>query len=182
MTSPVVVLIGPPGSGKTTVGRKLATRLGVAFRDTDADIADRAGRPIADIFVSDGEPEFRRMERAAVAVALAEHEGVLALGGGAVLDPDSRALLVGAPVVYLAVGLASAAPRVGMDGSRPLLLGNPRRQWVELMEARRPVYESVATWRVNTDGVTAGAVARQIEALLTAEPREGAREGERSGT
>ncbi len=161
---PALVLVGPPGSGKSTVGALLAARLGSTFRDTDADVESVAGTSIADLFVEQGEPAFRTLERDAVAAALAEHTGVLALGGGAVLDQATRELLAGRVVVFLDVGIADAARRVGLNRDRPLLLGNPRTQWLRLMEARRPLYESVATVRVDTDGRTPDEVA---DAVLT---------------
>lgn len=161
---PVAVLVGPPGSGKSTVARELARRLGVEARDTDADVEATAGRSIADIFVDDGEPAFRELERQAVEAALAGHDGVLALGGGAVLDPRTEARLAGHEVVFLDVRIGDAARRIGFNRERPLLLGNPRAQWTQLMAARRPVYERVATLRVETDGLTPAEVA---EAVLT---------------
>lgn len=161
---PALVLVGPPGSGKSTVGALLAARLGSTFRDTDADVESMAGTSIADLFIEQGEPAFRTLEREAVAAALAEHTGVLALGGGAVLDQATRELLAGRVVVFLDVGIADAARRVGLNRDRPLLLGNPRTQWLRLMEARRPLYESVATVRVDTDGRTPDEVA---DAVLT---------------
>jgi shikimate kinase len=151
MTRPVLVLVGPPGAGKTTVGTRVAQRLDVPFRDTDQDIESTAGRSIADIFVDDGEPRFRELERAAVEVALTDHRGVLALGGGAVLDPDTRQRLTDHQVIYLSVGLAAAAKRVGLARDRPVLALNPRAQLHQLLEARRPLYESVATATVPTD-------------------------------
>lgn len=168
MTQPVLVLVGPPGSGKSTVGGTLAARRGVAFRDTDHDVEATAGKPISDIFVDDGEPTFRALERDAVAAALGAHDGVLSLGGGAVLDPATQERLAayaaaGGAVVFLDVSLAHAAPRVGLNRSRPLLLGNPRAQWQALMEARRPVYERVSTVRVLTDDLTPEQVADRIE-------------------
>lgn len=174
--APTVVLVGPPGSGKSTVAAALAQRWQLAARDTDADVEAASGRTIADIFVEDGEPAFRALERAAVAAALTEHDGVLALGGGAVLDPSTQTLLAryaeqGGAVVFLDVSLAHAAPRVGLNQSRPLLLGNPRAQWQSLMEARRPVYESVATVRVLTDGLTPAQVAELVEDALAARRR-----------
>jgi len=164
--SPVVVLIGPPGAGKSTVAAVLAERLGVPVRDTDADVEATAGKPIGDIFVDDGEPAFRELERAAVLAALAEHAGVLALGGGAVLNPLTEQALAGVAVVFLDVQITDAARRVGLNRDRPLLVGNPRAQWIKLMESRRPVYERAATVTVATDGITPEEVADQvIEAL-----------------
>ncbi|MEV4217742.1 shikimate kinase [Nonomuraea sp. NPDC049725] len=146
------VLIGPPGSGKTTLGRLLAERLGVAFRDTDADVEAVAGKPVSEIFIDDGEERFRELEHEAVRRALAEHDGVLALGGGAVLHEETQALLAGHPVVYLQVGLADAVQRVGLASARPLLVLNPRSQLKRLMEERRPVYERLAVLTVDTGG------------------------------
>ncbi len=163
---PRVVLVGPPGSGKTTTGEALAALLGVGFRDTDAAVEQAAGRSISDIFVIDGEPAFRSLERAEVARALAEEDGVLALGGGAPVDPDTEPRLVGHTVVFLDVGIADAAKRVGFDRSRPLLAVNPRASWVRLMNERRPVYERVATHVVDTAGRTAAEVAAEIATVL----------------
>jgi shikimate kinase len=161
-----VVLVGPPAVGKTTVARLLAAQLGLAVRDTDEDIELAAGKPVPEIFVDDGEPAFREWERAAVARALAEHDGVLALGAGAVMNPLTEEALAGHPVAFLDVQLPGAMARVGLNRDRPLLLGSPRAQWVKLMEARRPVYRRVATVTVATDGLTPGQVAGQvIEAL-----------------
>ncbi|WP_208903697.1 shikimate kinase [Streptomyces incarnatus] len=142
------------GVGKSTVGRLLAERLGLGYRDTDEDIVAAEGCTIAEIFVDEGEPAFRALEKRAVHTALAEHEGVLALGGGAVLDADTRALLAGHRVVYLAMDVEEAVKRTGLNAARPLLAVNPRRQWRELMEARRHLYEEVATAVVPTDGRT----------------------------
>ncbi|MEY9489835.1 shikimate kinase [Streptomyces calvus] len=154
MSSPVIVLVGPMGVGKSTVGQLLADRLGVGYRDTDDDIVAGEGRSIADIFVDDGEPAFRAIEKRAVRTALGEHDGVLALGGGAVLDADTRALLAGQRVVYLSMDVEEAVRRTGLNSARPLLAVNPRKQWRELMEARRHLYEEVATAVVPTDGRT----------------------------
>jgi shikimate kinase len=166
MPGPIAVLVGPPGSGKSTVGALLATRLGTTFRDTDDDITARAGRAISDIFIEDGEPVFRELERVAVRDALAAHDGVLALGGGAVTDAGTRALLHGHRVVFLDVGLADAAVRIGLNRDRPLLLGNVRSQLRTLLQERRPYYLEVATVTVPTDGRTAPQVADDIALLL----------------
>ncbi|KUM71527.1 shikimate kinase [Streptomyces curacoi] len=152
--APVVVLVGPMGVGKSTVGQLLAERLGVGYRDTDDDIVAAQGRTIAEIFVDEGEPAFRAIEKQAVHRALAEHDGVLALGGGAILDADTRALLAGQRVLYLSMDVEEAVRRTGLNAARPLLAVNPRKQWRELMEARRHLYEEVATAVVATDGRT----------------------------
>lgn len=154
MSGPLVVLVGPMGVGKSTVGLLLAERLGVSYRDTDDDIVAEQGRTIAEIFVDEGEPAFRAIEKAAVHRALAEHDGILALGGGAILDADTRALLAGQRVAYLSMDVEEAVKRTGLNAARPLLAVNPRRQWRELMEARRHLYEGIATAVVATDGRT----------------------------
>lgn len=161
-TRPKAVLIGPPGSGKSTVGAALAERLGVALRDTDADIEAAAGRPISEIFIDDGEERFREMERAAVRTALAEHDGVLALGGGAVLAAETQELLAGHTVVYLKVGLSEAVKRVGLATARPLLVLNPRSQLRRLLNERLPIYERLGTLHVDTEGRTPEEISEQI--------------------
>jgi shikimate kinase len=167
VTRPRVVLIGPPGSGKTTVGHLLATVLGVELRDTDRAIEVQEGRSVSDIFVDEGEPRFRELERAEVASSLASHSGVLSLGGGAVMDPASAAALAGHTVVFLDVGIADAAARVGFNQSRPLLLVNPRAQWTRMMDIRRPTYERLATLTVLTTGRSpqdiAGEIAKRLD-------------------
>jgi shikimate kinase len=160
--SPVVVLVGPPGSGKSTVAALLADRLGKAHRDTDTDIEAAAGKPIPDIFVDSGEPAFRAMERAAIVAALQADDVVLSLGGGAILDPDTRADLAGHTVVFLDVSLGEAAKRVGLGVARPLLLGNVRTQLKNLMDARRPFYLEVAKWTVATDDRAPEDIAAEI--------------------
>ncbi|MDT0268899.1 shikimate kinase [Streptomyces sp. DSM 44915] len=170
MTGPAVVLVGPPGSGKTTVGALLAERLGLGLRDTDADVAAVAGKPIPEIFLEDGEPHFRVLEAEAVRRAVAEHDGVLALGGGAVLTPATRALLTGLPVVFLDVALAEAVRRVGLDVPRPLLTINPRQRWRALMDERRPWYTEVARAVVQTAERTPDEVATAVLDALEHHP------------
>ncbi len=158
MTRPVLVLVGPPGAGKTTVGAAAAERLGVGFRDTDADVVATTGTTVADLFVTHGEEAFRALERDAVAAALAEHDGVLSLGGGAVTTPQVRASLRGHEVVFLAVGLADAFTRTGLNRDRPLLAINPRAVLRDMLAARLPLYREVAVREVVTDGRTPGEV------------------------
>lgn len=165
---PVCVLVGPPGSGKTTVGTLLAERLGVGFRDTDADIEAGAGKPIPDIFFDEGEEHFRALEREAVAAALAGFDGVLALGGGAVLAEPTRAALSGHTVVFLSVELPDAIKRVGLGAGRPLLAVNPRATLKHQLAQRLPLYQQVATLTVVTDGRTPESVAEEILAGLAA--------------
>ncbi|WP_244932442.1 shikimate kinase [Nocardioides sp. W7] len=154
------------GAGKTTVAGLLAGSWGASVRDTDHDVEALAGKPISEIFVDDGEDAFRTLERTAVATALAEHDGVLALGGGAVLDPATRELLVGHRVVFLRVGLSDAVKRVGLGVGRPLLLGNVRSRIKTLLDERTAIYEEVATHVVDTDGRAPDDVAREIEKVL----------------
>ena len=166
MTAPRVVLVGPMGAGKTTVGRLLAERWAVSFRDTDDVVEEAEGRSVSDIFVDSGEEQFRALERAAVSRALSEHPGVLALGGGAVMAEQTRTALAGHRVVFLRVGLTDAAARVGLGASRPLLLGNVRGTMKALLDERTPVYESVAVAAVDTDGRTPDEVADAVEDVL----------------
>lgn len=171
---PRVVLCGPMGSGKSAVGSALARRWRVAVRDTDADVERRSGRSVAAIFAEDGEERFRALEHEAVLAALGEHTGVLALGGGAVLHEGTRLALEryvagGGAVVFLDVSADVAARRIGRGASRPLLAGDPRQRWVEIMDARRGAYEAVSTVRVLTDGLTPAAVASEVERRLRTE-------------
>ncbi|NDL56399.1 shikimate kinase [Phytoactinopolyspora mesophila] len=160
--SPRVVLVGPPGAGKSSVGRRVAAHLGMRLRDTDTDIERLAGKAITEIFIDDGEPAFRQMEREAVSAALAEHDGVLSLGGGAVGDAGIRAELGRHHVVFLDVGLADAVSRVGLNKDRPLLLDSPRAQLKRLLDERRPLYEEVATVTVVTSGRSIDEVAQEV--------------------
>ena len=166
LTAPIAVLVGPPGAGKSTVGGLVAAALGTTFRDTDADIVAAAGKPVPEIFVDDGEDVFRAMERAAVATALSTFDGVLALGGGSVLAPETRALRRGHVVVFLSVELSDAVSRVGLGAGRPLLAVNPRATLKALLEQRRPLYQEVATHTVVTDGRGPDEVAAEVLALL----------------
>ncbi len=150
--SPVAVLVGAPGAGKSTVGKRLATALGVDFADADALIEAEMGMSISDIFVTLGEPAFRAKELEVIARELQESTGVLALGGGAIMNPKTREALQGAQVIWLQVDIASAASRVGMNTARPLLIGNVRGKLGELMAERAPLYEEVSTIIVNTSG------------------------------
>jgi shikimate kinase len=171
---PLIILIGPPGAGKTTVGALLAARLGVSFTDTDAVVEGIAGKPVSDIFITDGEPEFRRLEREAVAAALAGGEprddgtgtagtGVVGLGGGAVMDEQTQARLAGRAVVYLETGFSELAKRVGLDRARPLLIGtSPRAQLKSLLDQRLPVYGRLAWLTVGTDGREPEEIAAEI--------------------
>ncbi|MFD7654888.1 shikimate kinase [Actinosynnema sp. NPDC059797] len=153
--SPRFVVLGPPGAGKTTIGGLLAERTGLTFRDTDEDVVASAGKPISDIFTTDGEPAFRALEERAVAEALETHDGVLALGGGAVLSATTRQRLADHTVVFLNVGMAEGVRRTGLSSARPLLAGvNPRATFKALLDARLPLYREVATVEVATDDLT----------------------------
>lgn len=167
-TAPRVVLVGPMGAGKTTVAGLLAQRWGVQVRDTDIDVEAAAGKSISEIFVDDGERHFRSLERAAVVRALSDHAGVLALGGGAVLDPDTRAELRAHRVVFLSVGLTDAVKRVGLGVGRPLLLGNVRSRIKALLDERQPIYAEVASTTVATDGRDPEDVAAEVAAHVEA--------------
>ena len=170
----LLVLVGPPGAGKSTVGALLAARVGVPFRDTDSDVEAHTGQRVADLFVDLGEPHFRALEEQAVAVALEEHDGILALGGGAVLSAVTRERLTaytgaGGTVVWLDVDLASAAERVGLGRSRPVLGLNPRATLRTLLAARAPLYAEVATVTVTTGGREPGEVVDEVAAAVPAQ-------------
>lgn len=160
--SPVVVLVGPPGAGKTTVARAVAERLGVAMRDTDEDIVNAEEMSIAEVFIDKGEGYFRERETAAVREAVAGHDGVVALGGGAVINRHTRELLKSERVVFLDLGLPAAVKRVGMNANRPLLLGNVRAQLKMLMDQRRPLYLDVAGLTIDTDDLDVEQVADRV--------------------
>jgi len=144
--APRVILIGPMGSGKTTIGQLIAKRLDIAFRDTDQVVEEETGRTVSDIFLEDGEDAFRLLEKGVLRNELLSDGTVLALGGGAPISMDAQSALraIASPVVYLDISLATVAPRIGFNRDRPLLLHNPRGQWQTLMEVRRPIYESIA--------------------------------------
>jgi shikimate kinase len=175
-TAPLVVLIGPPGSGKSSVGPLVAARLGVEFRDTDADVAAAAGKPVGDIFVEDGEEAFRELERTALASALAESSalrtdgGVLALGSGAVLDGGVQPMLAGLPVVYLSASFGTLARRIGLDRPRVVVPGNPRGRLRAMLDTRLPVYQRLAAITVETDDLDPDELAEQIAAKLADSP------------
>ncbi|WP_329212931.1 3-dehydroquinate synthase [Streptomyces sp. NBC_00683] len=173
MSGPLIVLVGPMGVGKSTVGELLAERLGTTYRDTDADVVATAGKAISEIFFDEGEEHFRALERQAVQDAMAQHPGVLSLGGGTVLDEKTRELLAGHAVVYLSMDVDEAVKRVGLNTARPLLAVNPRRQWRELMEARRHLYEEVARSVVATDERTPEEVAQAVLDALELPERTG---------
>lgn len=166
VSGPIAVLIGPPGAGKSTTARLLADLLGVEADDTDDMVEQRTGQDIPTLFVQEGEAFFRAVERDCVAEALSTRSGVLALGGGAVLDPATQAELAGRPTAFLDVQLRDAARRTGFDRGRPLLSLNPRGQWLQLMAARRPIYERLARIRVDTGSATPQQVAQLVAEAL----------------
>jgi shikimate kinase len=161
-----VVLIGPPGAGKSSAGALLARRLGVPFCDTDATVATLAGKPVGDVFVEDGETVFRELERSAVAQCLLAAGGVVALGSGAVLDPDVRRQISGCTVVYLEAGFATVAKRAGLDRPRVVIPGNPRGMLRRMLEEREPVYTSLAAVTVAADELSPAEIADQIAERL----------------
>ena len=163
-----VVLIGPPGAGKSTIGKVLAQKLGLEFIDTDKVIETTTGQKIPDIFLLEGESKFREIEKSVVLEALTKQNCVIALGGGSVLDSDVEDVLEKMnDVVFLDVSISNAAPRVGFNRDRPLLLGNPRQQWISLMEKRRPIYERIAKCTVSTDNSKPHEVVARLMPELT---------------
>jgi shikimate kinase len=164
---PLVILTGPPGAGKTAVGKLLSDRLHTSFFDTDAEIEASMGKPVGDIFLDDGEVAFRDMERAVAGQALNADGAVVALGSGAVLDPDVQQRLAGQPVAYLSADFGAIAKRLGLDRPRVIIPGNPRGRLRAMLEERRPVYERLATFTVDAGELAPEEIADEIEAWLT---------------
>lgn len=165
-TGPVAVIIGAPGAGKTTIGRRTAERLHLPFADSDHLVEQSTGKKVADIFVDLGESEFRRLEAEAIAEALNSFTGVLSLGGGAVMNPSTREVLKGQTIIWLDVDLSSAAQRVGLNAARPLLMGNVRATLSDLMKQRTPVYQELATATINTSGRSIREIVDEVVACL----------------
>lgn len=165
---PLAILIGPPGAGKSSIGTELASLLGVSFTDTDKKVEEVAQKSISDIFVESGEDHFRALELQVLESALADTDGVLSLGGGAPLSDQAQNLLrsSGAPIIFLDVSLSAAAPRIGFNRDRPLLLGNPRAKWQELMNTRKPIYESLSTHTLVTDDLNPKQAAKELARIL----------------
>ena len=165
-----VILIGPPGSGKTSIGKQVAKMTNSVFTDTDHEIETKVGKSITNIFLEDGESFFREREKEIVIQTIKDKTGVISLGGGSVLDSEVQKILenLKEEVVYLEVTISNAAPRVGFNKDRPLLAGNPRAKWQELMEARRPIYERLAGRKVSTDNRKPNEVAAEIAKAVLA--------------
>lgn len=159
-----IVLIGPPGAGKTSIGKALSKELELAFIDSDAEIERISGKTISEIFVDQGEEVFRKTEVETVTRILAEFEGVVALGGGAPINPEIQKVLLNSeyPVIFIDVSISQAANRIGFNKDRPLLMINPRQQWLHLMSERRPIYEKLATITVSSDNSKLAEVAKTI--------------------
>lgn len=162
--APRVILIGPMGSGKTTIGQLLAAKWNIPFRDTDHVIEELSGKTVSDIFLEDGEDEFRILEKKVLRQELLSDETVLALGGGAPISVDAQSALraIASPVIYLDISLATVAPRIGFNRDRPLLLHNPRGQWQTLMEARRPIYEAIADTIIDVNDKSESEIVNRI--------------------
>ena len=166
--SPRLVLIGPMGAGKTTVGQEIAKQLDCSFADTDALIEEDQGKSVSEIFVEDGEPHFRLVEETIVIDALLSENGVLSLGGGSVMNEEVQKALKNskAKKVFLDISLAAVSPRVGFDNARPLLMVNPRQKWAELMNLRRPTYDSLADLTIDVSDKTVSEISSEIIGLL----------------
>ena len=166
--APRLVLIGPMGAGKTTVGSEIAKELNCKFADTDALIEADQGKSVAEIFVEDGESHFRLVEESIVIDALISEDGVLSLGGGAVMNDAVQEALKKSPAkkVFLDISLAAVSPRVGFDSARPLLMVNPRQKWAELMTARRPIYESLADQSIDVSDKSVAEITSEIIGAL----------------
>jgi shikimate kinase len=165
-----IVLIGPPGAGKSSIGKSLAKELNLNFIDSDSEIEKISHKKISEIFIEDGEPAFRLLEVDVVRRVLADFDGVISLGGGAPINPEIQEVLQDAnyPVVFIDVSIAQAATRIGFNKDRPLLLVNPRQQWISLMNDRRPIYEKLASQTISSDNQKPHEVAKQISDKLKA--------------
>ena len=165
-----IVLIGPPGAGKSSVGKALAKELSLNFIDSDSEIEKISHKKISEIFIEDGEPAFRLLEVEVVRKVLADFDGVISLGGGAPINKEIQEVLEDAnyPVVFIDVSIAQAATRIGFNKDRPLLLVNPRQQWISLMNDRRPIYEKLASQTISSDNQKPHEVAKQISDKLKA--------------
>jgi shikimate kinase len=165
-----IVLIGPPGAGKSSIGKALAKELNLNFIDSDSEIEKLSHKKISEIFIEDGEPAFRLLEVDVVRKVLSDFEGVISLGGGAPINAEIQEVLEDAdyPVVFIDVSIAQAATRIGFNKDRPLLLVNPRQQWISLMNDRRPIYEKLASQTISSDNQKPHEVAKQISDKLKA--------------
>lgn len=174
-SAPNLVLVGPMGSGKSCVGKRLADRFGLAFVDADREIEARTGADIATIFDCEGEAGFRARERATLAELLAAADTVIATGGGAILDPGTRGLLRERGfVVHLHVGLDRQLQRLARDRSRPLLAGDDREAVLQrLAEVREPLYAETADLRFDTDELTSAETAVRLGHLLETQWQRG---------
>lgn len=165
---PRLILIGPMGSGKTTIGKLMANKLNVPFRDTDEVIVAQTGKSVSEIFLEEGEDAFRLLEKAVLRQELLSDDTVLALGGGAPISIDAQSALraIASPVIYFDISLASVAPRIGFNRDRPLLLSNPRGQWETLMQERRPIYEAIADKVIDVNGKSEDDIVNEISAVI----------------
>ena len=165
---PRLILIGPMGSGKTTIGRTVAKRLSLTFRDTDQVIESETGKKVSEIFLDEGEDKFRLLEKAVLRQELLTDDTILALGGGAPISIDAQSALraIASPVIYFDISLASVAPRIGFNRDRPLLLNNPRGQWETLMQERRPIYESIADFVIDVNAKSEQEIVDEILVVI----------------